>query len=110
MLSISVSIFNPLGFIVPVTAKIKTIFQLLCKGKLDWDEIIPEKIADVWTKFVEELKRLVEVHHSRLVLTSSFCPVAVLSFTVFVTAPKSGCQPAHCLSGRGTCMFSGFQN
>ncbi|CAB3986889.1 Hypothetical predicted protein [Paramuricea clavata] len=60
MLSISASIFDPLGFIAPVTAKIKTIFQLLCKDKLDWDEIIPEKIADVWTKFVEELKQLAE--------------------------------------------------
>jgi hypothetical protein len=35
MLSISASIFDPLGFIAPVTAKIKTIFQLLCKDKLD---------------------------------------------------------------------------
>ena len=43
LLSISASIFDPLGFIAPVTAKIKTIFQLLCKDKLDWDEIIPEK-------------------------------------------------------------------
>ena len=72
ILSISASIFDPLGFIAPVTAKIKTIFQLLCKDKLDWDEIIPEKIADVWTKFVEELKRLAEVRHSRFVLTSHF--------------------------------------
>ena len=43
LLSISTSIFDPLGFIAPVAAKIKTIFQLLCKDKLDWDEIIPQK-------------------------------------------------------------------
>ena len=47
LLIIAASIFDPLGFIAPVTAKIKTIFQLLCKDKLDWDEIIPDKIAFV---------------------------------------------------------------
>ena len=35
LLSISASIFDSLGFIAPVTAKIKTIFQLLCNDKLD---------------------------------------------------------------------------
>ena len=72
MLSISASIFDPLGFIAPVTAKIKTIFQLLCKDKLDWDEIIPEKIALVWNKFVEELKHLAEVWYSRFVFSANF--------------------------------------
>ena len=72
LLSISASIFDPLGFIAPVTAKIKTIFQLLCKDKLDWDEIIAEKIALIWNKFVEELKHLAEVRHSRFVFSANF--------------------------------------
>ena len=72
MLSISAPILNPLGFIALVTAKIKTIFQLLCKDKLDWDEITPEKIALVWNKFVEELKHLAEVRHSRFVFSANF--------------------------------------
>ena len=71
-MSISDSIFDPLGFIALVTAKFKTIFQLLCKDKLDWDEIIPEKIAVVWNKFVEELKHLAEVRHSRFLFTVNF--------------------------------------
>ena len=48
-------------YLISVTAKIKTIFQLLCKNILDLDEIIPEKVALVWNKFVEELKHLAEV-------------------------------------------------
>ena len=35
LLSISASILDPLGFIAPVTAKIKTIFQLFSKDNLD---------------------------------------------------------------------------
>ena len=81
LLCISGSIFDPLGFIAPVTAKIKTIFQLLCKDKLDWGEIIPEEIAIVWNKIVEELKHLAEVRHSRFVFAENFS-----SDIVFVTA------------------------
>jgi hypothetical protein len=33
LLSASASIFDPLGVIAPITARIKTIFQLLCKDK-----------------------------------------------------------------------------
>ena len=32
LLSVSASIFDPLGFVSPITAKIKTIFQMLCVG------------------------------------------------------------------------------
>ena len=34
ILSLSASIFDPLGMLAPVTAKLKTLFQLLCKDKL----------------------------------------------------------------------------
>ncbi|CAB4006307.1 PREDICTED: uncharacterized protein LOC100197852 [Paramuricea clavata] len=60
LLSASASIFDPLGVIAPVTARIKTIFQLLCKDKLNWDDLIPPAFASIWNKFLEELKSLRE--------------------------------------------------
>ena len=39
LLSISASIYGPLGLIESITARIKTIFQILCKDKLNWDDI-----------------------------------------------------------------------
>jgi hypothetical protein len=68
LLSVSASIFDPLGFIAPVT----TIFQLLCKDKLDWDDLIPQKLALVWNRFLEELKCVREVRQPRFVLYSIF--------------------------------------
>ena len=53
LLSASASIFDPLGLIAPITARIKTIFQLLCKDKLAWDDLIPPKLASIWNKFLE---------------------------------------------------------
>ena len=41
VLKISASFYDPLGLISPVTARVKTIFQLLCKDKLDWDKKFP---------------------------------------------------------------------
>ena len=35
LLSVSASIYDPLGLIAPITARIKTIFQILCKDKLN---------------------------------------------------------------------------
>ena len=72
LLSVSASIFDPLGFVSPITAKIKTIFQMLCKDKLDWDEIIPQKIALIWNNFLEELNDLKEVKCSRFVFWDHF--------------------------------------
>ena len=67
LLSVSASIYDPLGLIAPITARIKTIFQILCKDKLNWDEIIPSNIASVWNKFLYELKRLREIRQQRCV-------------------------------------------
>ena len=67
LLSVSASIYDPLGLIAPISARIKTIFQILCKDKLNWDEIIPSNIASVWNKFLDELKLLREIRQQRRV-------------------------------------------
>ena len=71
-LSVLASIFDPLGLIAPITARIKTIFQLLCKDKLNWDDIIPPDIALVWDKFLDELKGLQEIRQHRYVFDLDF--------------------------------------
>ena len=72
LLSVSASIYDPLGLIAPITARIKTIFQILCKDKLNWDDIIPPNIALVWNKFFEEVKRLREIRLQRCVFDLHF--------------------------------------
>ena len=67
LLSVSVSIFDPLGMISPVTARITTIFQLLCEDKRDWDDEITAEVGLVWAKFLQELTDLKEVRVQRLV-------------------------------------------
>ena len=56
ILSVSSSVFDPLGFISPIAAKLKTIFQLLCKDKLDWDDRIPAEVESVWVKLLNSIR------------------------------------------------------
>lgn len=72
ILSVSASVFDPLGMLSPVTAKLKPLFQLLCKDKLDWDDLIPKAIEEVWLKFLSELKNLKEVRSFRYVFSNNF--------------------------------------
>jgi hypothetical protein len=58
ILSVSASIFDPLGMLAPVTAKLKSLFQLLCKDKLDWDDVIPKELEEIWGKIIGDLKLL----------------------------------------------------
>ena len=47
VLKISASFHDPLGLISLVIARVKTIFQLLCKDKLDWDEKVTLEIETI---------------------------------------------------------------
>ena len=51
ILSVSASFYDPLGFISPVTARVKVLFQLLCKKKLGWDDEVPDDLRVYWTDF-----------------------------------------------------------
>ena len=61
ILSVSASIFDSLDMLAPITAKLKSLFQLLCMDKLDWHDLIPKEIEEIWKKLVASLKMLKEV-------------------------------------------------
>ena len=70
LLSAAASVFDTLGMISPITARIKTIFQLLCVDKLGWDDKIPDSVLEVWNRFVKELTVLKEIRIPRFIYSS----------------------------------------
>ena len=58
VLKVCASFYDPLGFISPITARIKTIFQLLCKNQCSWDENISSEIELIWNDFLADLKQI----------------------------------------------------
>ena len=71
LLSCAASVFDPLGFVAPITSRIKTIFQMLCQDKMSWDDPIPQHIVVIWQRFISELKSLGEVRIPRFIFSHS---------------------------------------
>lgn len=61
------SVFDPLGFLLPVTLQGRLLIQVLWKLKLGWDEQIPENIANDWSAYVGYLGAVSSLVFSRCV-------------------------------------------
>ena len=49
-------IYDPLGFLAPITIKYKILFQKLCQSKLEWDCDLPEELLKEWRSLLTDLK------------------------------------------------------
>ncbi|KAI3356203.1 hypothetical protein L3Q82_017185 [Scortum barcoo] len=58
ILSVVNSIYDPLGFLVPVIFPAKLLLRNLCKEKRRWDDEVSGMQADQWSKWLEELIHL----------------------------------------------------
>jgi len=52
------ALFDPLGFVAPVSLLAKIILQNLCRKGIGWDESIPEADREAWLKWVSDLPAL----------------------------------------------------
>ena len=46
-----------MGFITPVTVKMKLLCQSLCKKKIGWDEVLDETSRKIWRNLLKSLKK-----------------------------------------------------
>lgn len=60
-------VFDPLGFIGPVTAAGKIIFRRLSANKVSWDAVLPPIMLEAWTNWREDLGSLQGVRIPRWV-------------------------------------------
>ena len=81
ILSVSASFYDPVGFISPVTARVKVLFQLLCKNKFDWDDEVSEELKVYWIDFLTLLKNLDSVRLERFVFHSNAGRVELHGFS-----------------------------
>lgn len=111
ILSISASIYDPMGLISPITAWMKTVFQLLCKENLDWDEEVPNHIRDSWVRFVKVVEEVKEIKVDRFVLSTErlkgvelhgFCDSSseVYSAVVYLRVETDNRIQVHLLSSK----------
>lgn len=58
-------VFDPIGFLTPITFFIKYLMQKLWVLGLDWDDQPPSEILRIWTRYKNELKLLSKFNISR---------------------------------------------
>lgn len=76
ILSTVSSLFDPLGFVAPVTLTAKSILQELCRKNVDWDEEIEESIAERWCEWLQNLPALTSVSVPRCYRPPNFRTVS----------------------------------
>ena len=61
-------VFDPLGLVTPVTAKLKLDLSTLSKLKLDWDDQAPDGLLDLWVDNLSQIQELRNVSFRRAVI------------------------------------------
>lgn len=61
VLQVTLSLFDPLGLTMFLVSKFKLIYHWICNEKIDWDEVIPEKLMSNWNKVVSLIPKLNDI-------------------------------------------------
>ncbi|GFS97487.1 integrase catalytic domain-containing protein [Trichonephila clavipes] len=80
VLSVIAKLYDPLGFLCPVIAKAKVFLQQLWQCKLDWDDVLPNSIANEWREFVTTLKCIEEVKINRFIMADNNVRIVLQGF------------------------------
>ncbi|GFV54129.1 integrase catalytic domain-containing protein [Trichonephila clavipes] len=80
ILSVIAKLYDPLGFLGPVIAKAKVFLQQLWQCKLDWDDVLPNSIANEWREFVTTLKYIEEVKKLRFIMADNNVRIVLQGF------------------------------
>ena len=81
--SFASKLFDPLGFVEPITVKAKIMIQDLGKQTLSWDESLPDEQKEQWLKWTNDIHNLTSIEVPRQYL---FANVTKHNCTYFVTA------------------------
>ena len=90
MLSTISSVYDPLGFLAPVTLPAKIMLQELCKKGCGWDDSLPPDILCQWNSWLEDLDLLNTFKISRCVKPATYGKVVRAQLHHFADASEAG--------------------
>jgi len=61
LLKISAKIFDPLGFLSPITIGAKILFQQVCISKVEWDQLLEGEALSKWNQLPREFELLSQI-------------------------------------------------
>lgn len=74
-------LFDPLGWLAPITIKVKIVMQEIWLSKIGWDELISTNIAENWAEFRQEFKELEKIKIDRWVGFEKGCEISLHGFS-----------------------------
>ncbi|XP_073986084.1 uncharacterized protein [Rhodnius prolixus] len=63
--SLIAKVFDPLGWLIPITVLARAIFRIVCQASFDWDDPLPSSIVLEWAQFAVALPDLTKIHIPR---------------------------------------------
>lgn len=84
------SLYDPLGFIAPVTIQGKIILRNLVSETTDWDEILSNDFREQWEKWKDSLKACENLMISRTLVPASLLHAARVELHTFSDASELG--------------------
>jgi len=86
-----------LGLVSPLILLGKKILQDLCRGKVEWDDPVPDHIKPLWEKWRNELCELQNLKLSRCYKPEGFGEVISVELHHFKDACKMAMDSVHIL-------------
>ncbi|GFU55148.1 integrase catalytic domain-containing protein [Trichonephila clavipes] len=108
VLSVIAKLYDPLGFLGPVIAKAKVLLQQLWQCKLDWDDVLPNSIANEWREFVTTLKCIEEVKINRFIMADNNVRIVLQGFADASEAAYGAVVYLQCFLHNGAAKVSIF--
>ena len=91
VLKILSSFYNPMGFMQPIILGLKILMQNIFKEKLDWDEMLSQKLLKDWHNCLTKLEKLGSSEkHRRFEIGNNNNPVVKRELHCFCDANLNG--------------------
>ena len=88
ILSLTSSVYDPLGFVAPIILPAKKLLQDLCTQKLGWDDPISDVDGERWETWKRQLPSLSEITVNRCVKPAYFGDLKVAKLHNFADVPQ----------------------
>lgn len=90
-------VFDPLGLLTPVSARLKLDLHDLVELKMDWDTLVPDSYLEKWVKNIEDIQDLREIRFRRTIIPEDAVNTDV---ELVVSADASQYIAIACIHGR----------
>ena len=90
ILSVTSSIFDPLGWIAPFTLRARLILQRLCRDKVEWDDTVQASVLLDWKQWYQETNLLDNLCIIRCWQKEDYRNLSVIELHHFSDASETG--------------------